>query len=217
MSATAPTPYDDVLSRPPSSPERQAVIGLRVLLAGLTAFFLLLSVAFLSRSQMPDYLSLAAPWKPLAQPWVLWFNTLLLAIASGTIEWAARGARRQNYRTTLEGLLLTAVFSLAFIGGQLWFWQQLSGVGFGVAGNPANSFFYLFTGLHGVHLLGGLIAWTATTWRVWHGLAPERARLQVRLCATYWHFLFIIWLGMLVLLTLPPDNLAALAAFCRLG
>jgi len=216
MTSVAHIPYSrpepDLATRAP-----QAVVGLRVLLIALSALFLLLSVAFLSRSQMPDYLPLTAPWKPLAQPWALWFNTLLLICASGTVEWAARGARKANYRTTMEGLLLTAMLTLAFVGGQLWFWGQLSAIGYGVAGNPANSFFFVFTGLHGLHLLGGLAAWGVTTLGVWRGIAADRARVRVRMCATYWHFLLVIWLGILTLLTLPPDNLAALAAFCRLG
>ena len=64
--------------------------------------------------------------------------------------------------------------------------------------NPANAFFFLLTGLHVLHLFGGLVAWYKTSARLWRGVdgatALAKVRLNVELCAVYWHFLLIIWL-----------------------
>ena len=87
-----------------------------------------------------------------------------------------------------------------FIAGQLIAWQQLVGSGYFLAANPANAFFYVLTALHGVHLLGGLVAWGRTAQKVWRGSDMQAVRLSVELCAIYWHFLLILWLVLFYLL-----------------
>ena len=61
-------------------------------------------------------------------------------------------------------------------------------------------FFYLITGLHGVHLLGGLVAWFRASVRLWRGAEVAKIRMSVELCAVYWHFLLVVWLVMFGLL-----------------
>jgi len=91
--------------------------------------------------------------------------------------------------------------TVAFVVGQLVVWYQLVEMGFFIATNPANDFFYLLTGLHGLHMLGGLVALARTTDKVWFMLVtPTKAALSVELCAIYWHFLLCIWLALFALL-----------------
>ena len=78
--------------------------------------------------------------------------------------------------------------------------RELVAAGFFLRTNPANSFFYLLTGMHGLHILGGLFGLGRTTARAWEEPRAERVRLGVELCAMYWHFLLLVWLGLLVLL-----------------
>ena len=73
-------------------------------------------------------------------------------------------------------------------------------LGYYASSNPANAFFYLITLLHGVHLLGGLVAWARTSDKVRRGIAVEKVRLSVELCAVYWHFLLLVWLVMFAML-----------------
>jgi cytochrome c oxidase subunit 3 len=77
--------------------------------------------------------------------------------------------------------------------GQLLAWQQLVDAGYFAAANPANAFFYLITGLHALHLLGGLVAWSRTTIKLLSGSEIAKIRISVELCAVYWHFLLVIW------------------------
>jgi cytochrome c oxidase subunit 3 len=98
-------------------------------------------------------------------------------------------------------LLAAGISALAFLSGQLLAWRQLTGEGYLLAANPANSFFYVLTGVHGLHLLGGLVALGRTTEKAWRETITERLRLSVELCATYWHFLLIVWLVFLSILT----------------
>ncbi len=67
---------------------------------------------------------------------------------------------------------------------------------------PANAFYYLITALHGVHLLGGLVAWGWTGNRVRRGFEANQVSLSVELCAVYWHFLLLVWLVLFGLLLL---------------
>jgi cytochrome c oxidase subunit 3 len=75
-----------------------------------------------------------------------------------------------------------------------WARNILNRGGFYLASNPANSFYYLMTGLHGVHLLGGLWVWSRTSIKLLSGAEPKEVKLSVELCTTYWHFLLLVWL-----------------------
>ena len=92
------------------------------------------------------------------------------------------------------GLLTGGVLTIFFLVGQLVVWQQLIAQGYFAATNPANAFFYLITTVHGLHLLGGLVAWGRTTARVRRGHTAEQISSSVGLCTVYWHFLLVVWL-----------------------
>lgn len=193
-----------------------ARLGLWLFMGVVTVLFLLLSLAFLSRAQMEDWQALAgAPWLPFEHPWRLWVNTALLAVGSVALQWAAIAARRGDARSIRLGLVLGGLSAAGFLIGQAWVWRALAGAGYAVAANPANSFFYLLTALHGLHLIGGLVAWARIA-AAWRGTPAPRLQLQVALCARYWHFLLVLWLLLFALLASPPENLAALAAWCGL-
>lgn len=166
-----------------------ATLGLRVLLAAITVLFSLLLVAYHDRMMM------GGDWRALPDPWLLWPNTVVLIVSSISLQWASLSARRGEIRGVRRGLLAAGISAFLFLVGQLLAWQQLVDLGYFVATNPANAFFYLLTALHGLHLLGGLVAWSWTSDRVWRRDAEvDRLRLSVDLCAVYWHFLLVVWL-----------------------
>lgn len=164
-----------------------AKFGLRVFLVVATVVFSLIVVTYFERMLVPD-------WRALQIPLVLWPNTALLILSSIALQWARVSADRGRLDGVKSGLLLGGVFAFAFLVGQLLAWRQLIDLGYFVAANPANAFFYLITALHGLHLLGGLVAWARTSAKVRRGVALDRLRLSVELCAIYWHFLLVIWL-----------------------
>ncbi len=82
------------------------------------------------------------------------------------------------------------------------------------ATNPAIAFFYLITGLHAAHVLGGLVAWLRVLDRLWRGAEIEAIRQSVQLCARYWHFLLGVWLLLFWLLFSGNDNLNILLTIC---
>lgn len=193
--------------------ERRARTGLYFLLAVVTSLFLLLAIALVVRAQYGDWEPLGDPWQPLASPTGLWFNTALLLLASIILQAAVGRARRNQRGSALQLALVAGLLSTAFIGGQLWVWQNLMDNGLAVAGNPANSFFYLLTGLHGLHILGGLAAWGRLLLGATHLPTVQLGR-RLQLCATYWHYLLGVWLLLFALLSGSAQTYRNIAAFC---
>jgi cytochrome c oxidase subunit 3 len=176
-----------------------AKIGLGVFLAVASALFVLFISAYSMRMTMVD-------WRALPVPRLLWFNTGVLVLSSVALQWAHVAARRQDIDGVIVGLLAGGASAVTFLVGQLLAWRQLSVAGYFVASNPANSFFYLMTAVHGLHLTGGLVALGRTTAKVWRGAEAAEVNLSVELCAIYWHFLLLVWLVLLGLLTGWTDN-----------
>lgn len=174
-----------------SSPNKK--IGLWVFIGVVTGMFSLFLVAYRMRMQLPD-------WQPLSEPAVLWLNTVMLILSSIALQRARTAARRGNAQGVKVGLIAGGVFALFFLAGQLLAWQQLAELGYFAATNPAYAFFYLLTALHGLHLLGGLWVWGGTAARALRGVEAGEVRLKVELCATYWHYLLVLWLVLFGLL-----------------
>lgn len=179
---------DFQLSRDPA---KRVAIGF--LLAIIGAMFTLLIGAWFMRRDLGD-------WQSLPLPDILWVNTGALVLSSIALEWTQRSARQGSMAQVRLGLVTASVLAVGFLVGQLVAWQQLSAAGFIVAGNPANSFFYLVTGLHGLHIVGGLVAlgWAAS--KAWHSDSVATVRLNVELCSTYWLFMLVVWVALFALL-----------------
>jgi cytochrome c oxidase subunit 3 len=171
-----------------------AKIGLGVFLAVVGSLFALFISAYSMRMSLVD-------WRALPVPKLLWFNTGVLVLSSAALQWAHVAARRHDIDGVITGLLAGGASAVTFLVGQLLAWQQLRVAGYFVASNPANSFFYLLTAMHGLHLMGGMVALGRTTTKVWHGAELTETRLSVELCTIYWHFLLLVWLVLLGLLT----------------
>ena len=177
-----------------------AKLGLRVFFAVVTVLFLLLIMAYGARMEFED-------WRPAPQPRLLWLNTAMLVVSSIGMQWAQIAARRGDIGGVRHGLIAGGVFAVAFLVGQILAWRQLGMMAAFDVTSPAIGFFYLITALHGLHLLGGLVAWGRTTAKVWRGFDVVRVRLSVELCTVYWHFLLLIWLVLFGLLFSGNDNL----------
>ena len=123
--------------------------------------------------------------------------TFVLITSSGTMAIAVKYGYEKNRKLCGWFLLATAIGGLtfAFITGQLLVWQYYVNLGQYASTNPANAFFYLFTALHGLHILGGLFFWgRATTKLFQNNYSVTKIKQAISLCATYWHFLLIVWI-----------------------
>lgn len=148
------------------------------------AFFAALVVAYVWRSHTPPF------WDPIKLPSTLWLSTAIILISSGTFEAGRRKYRRGGHRTAGRLFIATAILGLAFLGSQFSAWRELVKEGAYLAQNPHSSFFYLFTGLHAAHLVGGLVCLAVVLLR----RSPRREMVDAM--TLYWHFLGVLWIAL---------------------
>lgn len=175
--------------------------ALWVFLAVATSLFVLFASAYSMRIGLAD-------WTPLPRPRLLTLNTALLVGASLAMQWAVHAARRGEPADLRRGLATGGLLTTGFLAGQVAVWMQLNDAGYFVSTSAASAFFYLFTAVHGLHVLGGLVAWARAWKRAWRDADPSRIRLAVQLCATYWHFLLAVWVALYALLVSDVLGLA---------
>jgi len=181
-------------------------LALKVFLAIVTVLFMLLVVAYARRMAYED-------WRPSPQLGLLWANTFALVLSSVALQWALFSARRGQRDGMRVAFLAGGAFTVVFLVGQILAWRQLGTMAYFDVTNPAIAFFYLITGLHGLHLLGGLVAWGRTFTKVWGDFDLAKIRHSVELCTLYWHYLLGVWLVLFGLL-FSGNNLDILLKLC---
>ena len=163
-------------------------LGLRYIMIVSTIFFSLFVVTYSDRLVYAD-------WQKMPEPLLLWFNTLILFISSAVFISTQITVKNNQFKKVKQKLIIIGYLALAFLLGQLLVWLQLINLGYYVSSNPANAYFYVFTALHGLHLMGGLIYWIMTIRKVWtpSNIVVTDVKHTVELCAIYWHFLLAVW------------------------
>jgi cytochrome c oxidase subunit III len=177
----------------PAAPPHVVVMGVGFALVGITMLFVAFTTTYLGHVQAGD-------WKPLPLPWVLWPDTAMLLASSAAVEW---GRRRLTVGDTLglrRGLTAGAALGVLFLAGQLLAWRQLALQGVYLSSHAHSAFFYLLTGAHGAHLLGGLAAFAVIVPRAWRGAYAPPAATAVTATSIYWHFLTGLWLYVFTIL-----------------
>ena len=165
----------------------KAKLGVKTIMVVSTVIFSLFIVSYSDRMLVHD-------WKSLSEPWLLWINTGILILTSLVFHKAKMYSDKNEFEKARNTLLLVGFLSFAFITGQLLVWQHFISIGQYVSTNPANAFFYLFTALHGLHLLGGLFFWGIATAKLFKSnFSIVKTKQAIELCAIYWHFLLIVW------------------------
>ncbi|MDX2042861.1 MAG: cytochrome c oxidase subunit 3 [Acidobacteriota bacterium] len=182
-------------NRPPE-PERQPPpegyrIGVWLVLASVTMLFAALTSAYVVNR---------AHSMPIVMPKVLWLSTALILVSSATFELARRMLKRRVENKFKLWIGVTTVLGLAFLVLQLAAWSELKAAGFYVNKNLHSGYSYLFTGLHGVHLIGGLAALAFVTLRDQSKWTAVRRRVAVDVTSLYWHFLTGLWVLLFVML-----------------
>ncbi len=170
-----------------------ALIGVGAFIAAVTMLFVAFTTAYLARRQ-------EAGWTTIAVPAVLWVNTAVLLASSGALEWARACLVRGDALGLRRGLTWTAALGAVFVVGQFGAWRQLAAQGLYLASNPHSSFFYLLTGAHALHLLGGLGALAVVLVKAYLNRYTPREHTGLSVCALYWHFMDALWLYLFVLL-----------------
>ena len=166
----------------------KAKLGVRTIMTVSTVIFSLFIVAYADRMLIHD-------WRSMPEPWLLWVNTAVLIMNSYFFHKVKVSADQNNSKEIKRGLYTVGFLAYSFLIGQLIVWYQLMSLGYFATSNVANAFFYLFTALHGLHLLGGLYFWGKVTSKFLKGnYKLPGIQHAIELCAIYWHFLLFVWL-----------------------
>lgn len=189
---------DDNWRREPT-PDRYR-LGMWVALASILMMFTALTSAYIVR------MGGANEARTFDVPPFLWASTVLILASSFSIERARKSLRRGDVQASRRMLFVTLLLGLGFVAGQLLAWRQLVGAGFYLKSNPHSSFFYVLTGMHGLHVLGGILGLNYLLLRT-SNPASERDVKARRLRAVdavtlYWHFMDGLWIYLFLLLFL---------------
>lgn len=181
------------------SPERYR-IGVFVGIASILMMFTALASAYIVRAGLPT----SFDWQTTQLPSFLWASTILILASSATYTFSERELRRERERGYNFWLAVTLALGFGFLAAQLLAWRQLVVQGVYLATNPHSSFFYLLTALHGLHLVGGILAllFLLAYSRLGRGGAQfdAKRRTYTGVVGIYWHFMDALWIGLFLLL-----------------
>jgi cytochrome c oxidase subunit 3 len=198
---------------------RRARLGLAVGLTPVIMLFVSFTSAYIVRQGLPT-LDLRTntyihDWLPVNLPWILLMvNTVVLLVSSVSMELSRRQITRQaalaplqsipgvslGEERTVPWLGITVVLGLGFLVGQWLAWQELESRGFYLATSASSSFVYLLTGMHAIHLAGGILALLYVAITSLLRRPVEVRRIAVDITAWYWHFMALLWIYIFALL-----------------
>ena len=120
-----------------------------------------------------------------------WVNTILILISSVTLFMASKANKRENKIATLNQIYTTIIIGLIFLSLQILLWNVLINDGFTITSHQAGSVFYMLSGFHGLHILGGLIS---LIWLIFKIRVNNLILRPLRLVSMFWHCLTLIWI-----------------------
>jgi cytochrome c oxidase subunit III len=179
-----------------ATPSEVSMAGVWVAIAAIVMLFAALTGVMMIRKRISE------EWVATALPPIVYWNSVVLLVSSLTLEFSRGSLTAGISRRFFAWLYVTLALGVAFVAGQVVAWRELAQRGIYLATDPSSSFFYLLTGVHALHLLGGIIALVILVIQ-----APKIARGLGRRTlldgtAVYWHFMYGLWVYILLLLVL---------------
>jgi cytochrome c oxidase subunit 3 len=176
-----------------SFPVSKAQLATWMTLTGIAMLFAGLTSAFVVLHGSPG-------WQNIKIPPLLWGNTLVLIASSVTLEISRRAVKQNRQSDLTVWLVLSGILGIAFLAGQFEAWRQLVQAGVYLPTTLHSSFFYVLTGIHGVHILGGLIVLAYVLQCALRGRLRPAAYEPLKLGVLYWHFMDAVWIYLFLLL-----------------
>lgn len=162
----------------------------------------IVTILMLFASQTSAYLVRRAEgnWLQFNIPVVFWYSSAVLFASSLTMQLALWAAKKDNLGLLKAMTCATFILGIAFLAMQWQGWVNLVDQDVYFVGNPSGSFMYLFTGLHALHLISGLVVLIFALFAAFRSKINGKNLLQIEICTTYWHFLDALWIYLLVFL-----------------
>ena len=181
----------------PAEPDNYRVGTLIFLMAGVMLFAGLVGGLLALRYGGPGW---PAPGMPRLPKGLAGFNTLVIALSSLVLGRALRAMRTLDARGLRRGLLQAAGLGSAFLLLQMVQWWRLISRGLTFTGTTYGGTFYLLTGAHAAHALGGVVWLLAIALRQREVWVPDRRQRRIEVSALYWHFVGLVWIGLYLVL-----------------
>lgn len=141
-------------------------------------------------------------WQIFDLPPMFWVTSVIIVVSSGTMHWAYMAAKRDSLEVVKVAMSITTLLGIAFLVGQVMGWGELVANNVYFVGNPSGSFVYVLSGLHGLHIVGGVVFLLITLVAVFRYQVHSKSLNLIEMCATFWHFLDALWLYLFVFLLL---------------
>ncbi len=185
-------------NEPEEAPDKSKVV----------TWFLLLVVMMTFGGLLGAYVVIAtnnvAEWQPFTLPFQVWISTGLIIASSIVYHFAQRAVEANDHTRSQRFLLATCILGAAFISSQILAWMALVDRGLYMSGNPYAGFFYILTGIHAAHVLGGVIAlgtiYLRTRNETEYGPELKYRRNLARSVGWYWHFMGLLWIVLFFML-----------------
>lgn len=205
--------------RNPGERLHRARVGLAVLMTTSVGLFATIISGYLWRKGQlvfnPATQSYISTWTPISIPSLLWWNTGVLVLSSAALELARRqyfrdevimdewfGISRPTLKLALPWEIVSLLLASAFVGGQIYAWGELRRQGIFLGTGLSSQFYYFLTGLHGLHLLGGMLVLVIAIAASFVRRNFESRQITIDITAWYWHAITVVWFGIFALLKL---------------
>lgn len=139
-------------------------------------------------------------WMLFKLPLELWVTSGIILLSSATMHWGYLSAKKDELEKVKIAISLTTLLGIAFLVGQVYVWNALVEQSVFFVGNPSGSFLYVLSGLHGLHLVSGVIFLIIVLISTLKYKVHSKNLNQLQMCATYWHFLDALWIYLFVFL-----------------
>jgi cytochrome c oxidase subunit 3 len=141
-------------------------------------------------------------WLFFELPQLFWINTGIILVSSITMHWAYLSAKRDKLESVKIATIITTILGISFLVGQYLAWGDLVTNRVHFVGNPSGSFVYVISGLHGLHIIGGVVFLLILLNSTFKYKVHSKSLNQIEMCVTYWHFLGGLWLYLFIFLLL---------------
>ncbi len=196
MASAGPSPFTD-----PQARQSAGMLGIRLFLVSLGMLFGACLIGYLA-------IRFARTDEPLADlpplPAILWLSTLLLLLSSGTMQWALASARRDRQGALRAAMVATTLLGFGFLAVQAVCWIEWADPLAESLDETQRIYvltsFYVLTGIHAVHVIGGLIPLLVVSRNAFRGRYGAQEHAAVQYCGMYWHFLDAVWVVLFVTL-----------------
>ena len=185
--------YIDIVEQPISMHPKKFALWL--FMVTVVMIFAALTSAYIVRQAEGN-------WLEYELPEIFWTTSIIVVLSSISLQWSYLSAKKDNFTSLRIGMILTVILGVAFLVGQWYSWVALVDRDVFFVGNPAGSFLYVFTGLHAVHLISGVIFLIIVLISAFRLKVHSKSLDVMEMATTYWHFLGGLWLYLFMFLLL---------------